>query len=348
MKVGYTIYRNGKEWYMMKNLRRKSAFILALSLLMVTFVSYAVNMDKEPIEPIKEPVEEEKLIFEYSSFRGTVKEIYSGDGYYSMLVENDAEEEPYDKMVFTLSEDVILVNGKTMDFAEKDEIEEGMKVWIYYHKDTPILESYPARAKCDVVAIMEGEEIPSVEVYKFDENLVSTDGVLKIYIDDKTEIVDTEGNTLTEDDIKNRHAVVFYNIAALSFPAQTSPEKVIVFASDEITQMDKVVINGEKTELNSLMYMKDNTLMVPLRQVAEALGYEVLWNGENNSIEVMKDLYMFALKIGENAYKIGGEPVLLGVSPELKDSTTYVPLDFIRFLGLDMGITWDGILKISQ
>jgi len=331
----------------MKKLRKKSAFALALCLLLVSFVSYAVSLDKE-IVPVGEPVEEERLVLEYNSFRGTVKEIYSGDGYYSMLVENDAEEEPLDRMVFTLTDDVVLVNGKTMDFAKRDDIKEGTKVWIYYHKDTPILESYPARAKCDVVAIMEGEELPSVEVYKFDENLVSTDGVLKIYIEDKTKIVDDKGNTLTKDDVKGKHAVVFYYFAALSFPAQTSPEKVIVFASDDITQMDKVNVNGEEIRLNSLMYKKNDTLMVPLRQVAEALGYEVTWNGKSSSIEVKKDLYVFQLKIGENEYKISEEPVLLGTAPEIKASTTYVPLDFVRFLGLNIGITWDGILKISQ
>lgn len=211
----------------MEGLRKMLIILLVLGLLLVSFV-YAVNLDKKADNKQEEPIDKVELNYEYILFAGTVAEISTEGEYYTLLVERDSEEEPYDKMVFTLAEDVVLVNNKTMAFIDKDDIKEGMKVWVFYHKDTPIMESYPARAGCDVVAVMEEDGIPNVEVYKFDKDLVSTDRILKIFPNEETEIIGIKGNTLTEKDIRNKRAIVFYDVAELSLPAQVAPKKVII------------------------------------------------------------------------------------------------------------------------
>ncbi len=216
----------------MKNLRKIIVICLVLGLLLASFVYYAVGLDKESDKKAgKEEVkgsETGELKYEYIRFEGTVAEVSTNGEYFTILVERTDEEEPYDKMVFTLEEDGVIVNNKTMDLMGKDGIKEGTKVWVFYHKDTPILESYPARAGCNVIAVMEEDGIPNVEVYKFDKDLVSTDRILRIFPDEETEIVDLKGNTLTEKNIKNKVAIVFYEVADTSLPAQAAPKKVII------------------------------------------------------------------------------------------------------------------------
>lgn len=212
----------------MKNLRKIIVIGLVLGLLLASFVYYAVGLDKEAGKEKGKGSETGELKYEYIRFEGTVAEVSTNGEYFTILVERTDEEEPYDKMVFTLEEDGVIVNNKTMDLIDKGDIKEGTKVWVFYHKDTPILESYPARAGCNVIAVMEEDGIPNVEVYKFDKDLVSTDRILRIFPNEETEIVDLKGNTLTKKNIKNKVAIVFYEVADTSLPAQAAPKKVII------------------------------------------------------------------------------------------------------------------------
>jgi len=55
--------------------------------------------------------------------------------------------------------------------------------------------------------------------------------------------------------------------------------------------------------------------MVPLRAIAEALGYKVTWNNETLSVTLDKDI---SLTIGEDNYISGDNaPIKLGTAPEL-------------------------------
>lgn len=298
-------------------------------------------------EAIDKQGEVQELSYEYIPFYGVITEVNSNDGLTSILIEN-FNEEPYDKMVFYISDDVVLVSDKTKDLADKNTLTEGIEVVVYYHKDTPILESYPARAGCNVVVIKKNEEPTNVEVFRFDENLLSSDRILRISPDENTAIVDTKGNSLTVEDIKNRDAIVFYSIATLSIPAQTVPEKVILLNGNKLKSMDKIIINDEEITLNKPMYINENgVIMVPLRQMAEALGYKVIWNEENRSVEVVKGANWFLVKIGKDDYNLAKSIVKLGTAPELIDWTTYVPLDFVELIGANIGFTIDGVLQIN-
>lgn len=309
------------------------------------------EIDGDSIQPISEEIidegkVEEGLKKEYIDFHGTISELDFNEGTISILVEND-NEEPYNKSMFYLDDDVIFVNDETKDFVDMDSIEEGMDVTLYSHKSTPILESYPPQQGADVLVVRENEEPTNAEVFKFDEDLLSTDKVLKIHPDDETIIVDTKGNSLDVEDVKNRDAIVFYSIATLSLPAQTTPEKIIVLDEKKLEEMDKVIINDEEISLGKSMYKtEDGVVMVPLRQITEALGYEVIWNGEDRSVELTKGPHWFLIKIGEDDYNFARMKVQLGTIPELTESKTYVPLDFIELMGAKLGYTIDGVLKV--
>jgi len=68
--------------------------------------------------------------------------------------------------------------------------------------------------------------------------------------------------------------------------------------------------------------------MVPLRAVAEALGYDVQWSEETQSIMLGVGIHVF---IGRNeVYRGRMAPIELSLSPFIRDDLTFVPLDFVR------------------
>ena len=77
-------------------------------------------------------------------------------------------------------------------------------------------------------------------------------------------------------------------------------------------------------------YIKQNsTVMVPLRAIAEALGYKVAWNAEKRLVMLN---HSFSLTIGKDTYVdiSRDKSVSLGIAPEISAGRTYVPLQFFR------------------
>lgn len=86
-------------------------------------------------------------------------------------------------------------------------------------------------------------------------------------------------------------------------------------------------------------YTENGVEMVPLRKTAEALGFKVVWNGENQSIDLDNGEVNTKVYIGEDSYYMASSvaigmsaPTPLGAAPVLKDSVTYVPSDLFRLL----------------
>ena len=102
-----------------------------------------------------------------------------------------------------------------------------------------------------------------------------------------------------------------------------------------------VKINGEDTDIKAVV-------AVPLRAVAEKLGFTVTWNkggivtvdsGEVHSeITIGKDLY-YTVNNAEDVPSISS-PVSLGLAPYVTNNTTYVPAAlFDQLLGLEGAVS---------
>ena len=94
----------------------------------------------------------------------------------------------------------------------------------------------------------------------------------------------------------------------------------------------EIVVNHEIIEAAAPFNYSDvggsNVVMVPLRAVAEALGYDVEWNDYTQSIMLGVGIHVF---IGRNEVYVGRmAPIELSLSPFIRDNLTFVPLDFVR------------------
>ena len=78
------------------------------------------------------------------------------------------------------------------------------------------------------------------------------------------------------------------------------------------------------------IYKTEDIYMIPVRPVLERLGYKVEWNKELKQVNISKDFVTSSLKAGENYYFYNGEPAKLSRAPEVRDATTYVPLEYFE------------------
>lgn len=317
---------------------------LSLALAMTSTISpiYA-SMGQEPLI-----IEESSLISEnriissvdsweekinYINFEGVIKEINPKEGYVSVSLTNDKEGEIIG--VFNISDNTMIVDQSTKESLNSSELKVGQKLSGYYSKDTIMLLIYPPMISPELVIVKDEEEKDFIKHSNFDEELVSVDNSLKLNISAETVITNQFGEKCKEEELYNEDLIVFYTVTTRSIPAQTNPSKIIVLKK----QSDEDVIdteNGENTEIAEMIkadsYKKEETVMVPLRIIAEHLGYEVKWNNENRSILLVKGNSSFTMSIGKEDYGYNKSLGKFEKAPEINNGKTYVPQSFIDAL----------------
>jgi hypothetical protein len=101
-------------------------------------------------------------------------------------------------------------------------------------------------------------------------------------------------------------------------------------------------------------YEKDVTLMedkamLPLRETLEYFGYDVIWNGQSQSVEIKKGAQWTAIQINKNAYfknKMASHK--LSSAPKIFEDKAYVPVEFFTdVLGLSLSLD-QGRVKVEE
>lgn len=113
---------------------------------------------------------------------------------------------------------------------------------------------------------------------------------------------------------------------------QTLPGEIDFEEIDAIALNGEIVVNNEILEGAPLpfWYEAENgeVVMVPLNVVAEALGYDVSWNDELQSIQLGMGIHLWINNTEAHVGRMA--PIELSVAPILVDDVTFVPLDFFR------------------
>ena len=347
---------------------KTSKQLIALSMatcLTLTPLAVSANNEKEVIDmlPISAEVINEKpeeLVAEYDEYTGKIVEITEKEELISILVK-DSEEE-FNGEVLHLNKDVIILNSKTKENMKMEDLKEGMKVTRFAHKNTPVLLSMPGQLTPQVIIVNE-EDTGSVNVSKFNEDLVNSENTLKLLISEETIMINEAGEEVEEEDLKDRDLIVFYSVATRSIPAQTTAEKIILMDEkeamveedeeveelNEIKVLNKMEINEKEITLEKGIYSKDGMFMIPLRQIAEELGYKVTWNNETRTAELTKGAQWTAVTIGEDNYNFAKMLVKLGIAPEIKEGSTFVPFTFLEeVLKVNLEIMESGMINIKE
>lgn len=81
----------------------------------------------------------------------------------------------------------------------------------------------------------------------------------------------------------------------------------------------KVKLNGAVLAFDVPPKLIDDRTMVPMRVIFEALGAEVIWDGETQMVQGMKDGIVIQLQIGSTLMFKNGNEILLDVPPQIVD-----------------------------
>ena len=100
---------------------------------------------------------------------------------------------------------------------------------------------------------------------------------------------------------------------------------LVTFAASEI----KVTLNGKNIKFDVAPEIIDGRTMVPLRAIFEAMGAEIEWDGDTQTVAAIKDETVVVAFIGEKVIYINDEDVEIDVPPMIKDGRTLVPVRFI-------------------
>lgn len=90
--------------------------------------------------------------------------------------------------------------------------------------------------------------------------------------------------------------------------------------------LNGIIVNDHIVYSDVYPYIKNSRTYVPIRFIAEELGYDVKWDGANKKVTMTNDGTTVELTIGSNKMKVNGNTVLLDAPAEIKDDRTFVPL----------------------
>lgn len=90
--------------------------------------------------------------------------------------------------------------------------------------------------------------------------------------------------------------------------------------------LNGIIVNDHIVYSDVYPYIKNSRTYVPIRFIAEELGYDVKWDGANKKVTMTSDGTKVELTIGSNKMMVNGKAVLLDTPAEIRDDRTFVPL----------------------
>jgi len=107
-----------------------------------------------------------------------------------------------------------------------------------------------------------------------------------------------------------------------------------------------ISLDGNEIAISSdaQVQIVNGNVMVPLRLVAEQLGYKVKWDNVSKTATIEQDGNLLRLILNNEIAEASGRQVKLDTPPFLSGNITFVPL---RFVGEETGTTvgWDNLTK---
>ena len=293
------------------------------------------------------------------------------DGIIKTTIDVNNKDDQNNTVNLKITDDTLVYDNLGNKKALSD-LTDGTKITVFTgsYEPTPLI--LPVQYTANVI-IINGDKEGNVNADTYladEEGYTNAANTLNIAAADDTKIVDKNEKEYKGDLDKN-DLIVFYGASTKSIPAQTTPTKVVVLGKNEIalkqieaaknatpapTAAPETTVAPEVTEAPQVsyaglvnvvigdknvsdVYAKDNTTMVPLREVAEAAGFTVTWDAENRAVILNDGVY--SLKIGENSYVKGKMmPLTLSAAPEIVNDLTYVPAEF--FAEVTESATVDG------
>ena len=234
-----------------------------------------------------------------------------------------------DSVALHITDDTFVIQNGTGYYLNGFDIREGEQVKAWYG---PVLtRSLPPQGKADAVIAGEQNERPTFTYFNIGKVEPQEDGSVRVLNVNESQYVTIFPQVYP--DVAELKAgdkmLLWYEFTTMSMPGQATATKAVLLkqgpADINISTTAGVIAMDGKELADVKLVEKNNTLYVPLRQVAEALGYTVTWNG------VVYDGPRSAVcTIGSYDYGQQRMRVQLQYTPELIDGVTMVPVEMLE------------------
>lgn len=109
----------------------------------------------------------------------------------------------------------------------------------------------------------------------------------------------------------------------------------------------QIVMGSKPLTLTAPAFIEDGSTLVPVREIAEALGAEVKYAEKDGSrtVQLIRGEREATLTLGSKVMLVGGKPIQLDIEPRTVNNITMVPL---RAISESLGtvVSWDGVNRI--
>ena len=102
----------------------------------------------------------------------------------------------------------------------------------------------------------------------------------------------------------------------------------------------KVKLDNSRLEFDVLPIIQDGRTLVPMRAIFEALGADVVWDSETQTITAKNKDATIQMQIGNNTLIKNGQSAQMDVCPQLVDGRTMVPVRAVSD-SFNVTVDWD-------
>ena len=226
-----------------------------------------------------------------------------------------------DSVALHITDDTFVIQNGTGYYLNGFDIREGEQVKAWYG---PVLtRSLPPQGKADAVIAGEQNDRPTFTYFNIGKVEPQEDGSVRVLNVNESQYVTIFPQVYP--DVAELKAgdkmLLWYEFTTMSMPG---PADINISTTAGVIAMDGKELADVK------LVEKNNTLYVPLRQVAEALGYTVTWNGDAQTAVVYDGPRSAVCTIGSYDYGQQRMRVQLQYTPELIDGVTMVPVEMLE------------------
>lgn len=100
---------------------------------------------------------------------------------------------------------------------------------------------------------------------------------------------------------------------------------------DDVTviPVENVLIGKGEAKFDTPPVIKEGRTLIPVRAISEAMGADVAWNAEENTVTITKDDKVIIFNLTENKVYVDETEIIIDVPAEVMNNRTMVPLRFI-------------------
>lgn len=325
--------------------RKLTIFILAAGILASGAAAFAENTPTETAAVVETAAERSAL----KEYAYDAEVVMAKEGFIAVTAE-----EKNSSFMYTEDTAIYDISGNKLD---DEALTEGTRVRIFSES---LFETRDVKF-ADAIIVLTDDDRTTVDVDTYFSGGVYGDYTnakeeLALNIPDDADITDVRGNKLSKEELDGKKLMVFYSFMTMSIPAQTNPEKIVVLygfngnaevseeteeAAPELEAAAIATVTAGDFTGNTVYDSENEVILIPVRAVSEALGFEVTWDAENAVVGVGNA----RMQIGNRECSNGEESITLAAAPINDDGTTRVCAEFFeKALGLSVRVENDTIV----